>query len=135
MRTLLSACGLVALSLTCTPVLSAALAGGNNPLPCSQGDEIRTIDYYMDLNMEELQAINQNQMDEAVRKELVEANTSEFMQLQDYRDDLIAECALEIRARNEYWEEQGIDPENAPPEQAPLDPQPDAETAGSVSSN
>ena len=47
--------GLCALALT---VLApdGSFAGGNNPLPCSQGDEIRTIDYYMDLNMEELQS-------------------------------------------------------------------------------
>lgn len=116
--------GLCALALS--PLFAErSLAGGNNPLPCSQGNEIRTIDYYMDLNMEELQAINENQMDETTRQQLVAANTDEFMQLQEHRDVLIIECGKEIRARDDYWKAQGLNPEDAPAESAPLDPESD----------
>ena len=106
-----------------------ATAGGQNPLSCSQGDEIRTIDYYMDINMEELRAINENPMEESIRQELIATNTEEFLALQDHREALIVECAKEIRTRNEYWEAQGLDPDAAPAEQAPLDPQNSDETA------
>ena len=69
-------------------------------------------------------------MDETARQELDAVNTDEFMQLQEHRDALVVECAMEIRTRNEYWEAQGLNPEDAPAETAPLDPVGDQAATG-----
>lgn len=82
---------------------AAAQAGGVQPLACSQGDEIRTIDYHMDVNMARLREIQDVEMAPEAREKAVEANTEEFIALQRRRERLTQECALQIRKRNEYY--------------------------------
>lgn len=83
----------------------SSLAGGIDPLPCSQGNEIRTIDYYMDINMAQMQEIANAEMSEAEREAALEANTAEFVDLQNRRQDLSRACAEQIKKRNEYYQQ------------------------------
>lgn len=85
--------------------ITSAWAGGIQPLTCSQGDEIRTIDYHMDLNMDRLQEIHAAEMDAQAREEAIEENTEEFVDLQARREKLSQECALQIRKRNQYYQQ------------------------------
>lgn len=82
---------------------AAAQAGGLQPLACSQGDEIRTIDYHMDVNMARLLEIQEAEMTAEAREQALEANTEQFLALQRKREKLTQECALQIRKRNEYY--------------------------------
>lgn len=82
-----------------------AQAGGLQPLACSQGNEIRTIDHYMDLNMARLLEIDSAELTPDARRAAVEANTAEFMELQERRQLLTQECAQQIKKRNEYYQQ------------------------------
>ncbi|MEX0923181.1 MAG: hypothetical protein WDZ84_10430 [Rhodovibrionaceae bacterium] len=95
-------------ALACAVLSGAAAsaeAGGIQPLACSQGDEIRTIDYYMDVNMERMQEIQSAEMESETRQQALEANTQEFIDLQQRREILTQECAQQIKIRNDYYQQ------------------------------
>ena len=94
--------GVVTLILIWAPLSEA---GGVQPLACSQGDEIRTIDYYMDINMDRMLKIQAEDLDEASRQQALDANTLEFVELQERRERLTQECAQQIKTRNEYYQQ------------------------------
>ncbi len=98
----LCSAGVVALILLWAPLTEA---GGVQPLTCSQGDEIRTIDYYMDINMDRMLKIQAEDLDDASRQRALDANTLEFIELQERREKLTQECALQIKTRNEYHQQ------------------------------
>jgi hypothetical protein len=85
--------------------ISAAEAGGVQPLACSQGNEIRTIDHHMDVNMAQLLEIEDAVMTPEERRAAVEANTAQFVELQERREMLTQECAQQIKKRNEYYQQ------------------------------
>ena len=85
--------------------IAAAQAGGVQPLACSQGDEIRTIDHHMDLNMDRLLEIEAAEMTPEARSAAIAANTEEFVDLQERREKLTQECAQQIKKRNEYYQQ------------------------------
>lgn len=97
---------LLILAATAVPLLAGpAAAGGIAPLACSQGNEIRTIDYYMDVNMAQMQEIEGAEMSDRERRAALEANTAEFIELQNRRQELTQACAIQIKNRNEYYQQ------------------------------
>lgn len=98
-------CAALACALLIAAGASSASAGGEQPLACSQGNEIRTIDYYMDVNMAQMQEIQSAEMEAETRQLALEANTQEFVDLQKRREKLTQECAVQIKGRNKYYQQ------------------------------